>query len=366
MAKDAELDRLKATQYLAYQRKQDAYQAQQRAWEKRSSARDAMNRAFEAKQRAYAAQDSTWQDLQRMRDSYGPTIERLNSLQETAFQNMKRAFDNASSAYDRRDGAGAASYAAEGHRYKAESQGYVNERRGLVAELRSAKERHDTTKPAFQRAKDDFNSAKRAFDSAKAEHERVQTEFKRAKAEFDQTAKAFKSRLERVKAEGQKRREDKKSIAAKAGVPHQYRDNVWVSTDSSGNTNIYFGGVGKPNGPGHGHYVMDRSGKVTYKRDPFDPHGAQNVVRDEQLERRLSAVALSAYHRDRSSTGPRPDQYHDGTVTVKVRSGYNRKTNTIATDVIVIDRAANPDEHLHIIFSEHDGSVLFSEWRKNH
>ena len=189
---------------------------------------------------------------------------------------MGRAFDNASSAHDRRDGAGAASYAAEGHRYKAESQGYVNERRGLVAELRSAKERHEATKPAFQRAKDDFNSAKRAFDSAKAEHERVQTEFKRAKAEFDQSARAFKSRLEKVKAEGQKRREDKKSIAAKAGVPHQYRDDVWVSTDSSGNTNIYFGGVGKPNGPGHGHYVMDRGGRVTYKRDPFDPHGAQN------------------------------------------------------------------------------------------
>lgn len=123
MARDAELDRLKTAQDLAYQRKQDAYRAQQRAWEKRSSARDVMNPAFEAKQRAYAAQDSTWQDLQRMRDSYGLRIDRLNSLQETAFQNMKRAFDNASSAHDRRDGAGAASYAAEGHRYKAESQG---------------------------------------------------------------------------------------------------------------------------------------------------------------------------------------------------------------------------------------------------
>ena len=282
MAKDAELDRLKTAQDLAFQRKQDAYQAQQRAWETRSSVRGAMNRAFEGKQRAYAAQDSTWQDLKRMRDSYGPRIERLNSLQEIAFQNMKQAFDNASSAHNRRDGAGAASYAAEGHRYKAESQGYVSERRGLVAELRSAKERHDATKPAFQRAKDDFSSAKRAFDSAKAEHERVQTEFKRAKADFDSCTKAFKSRLERVKAEGQKRREDKKSIVAKAGVPHQYYDNVWVSTDSSGNTNIYFGGVGKPNGPGHGHYVMDRNGNVTYNRDPFNPHGAQNFTENQR------------------------------------------------------------------------------------
>ena len=146
----------------------------------------------------------------------------------------------------------------------------------MVEEIRSARTQHDASKPAFQRAKDDFSSAKRAFDSAKDEHERAQMEFKRAKADFDSCAKAFRYRLEKVKTEGQKRREDKKSIAAKAGVPHQYRDNVLVSTDSSGNTNIYFGGVGKPNGPGHGHYVMDRNGNVTYKRDPFDPHGAQN------------------------------------------------------------------------------------------
>ena len=276
MAKDAELDRLKAAQDLAFQRKQDAYQAQQRAWEKRSSARDTMNRAYEAKQRAYQEQDRTWQYYQNVRNSHGPRIDSLNAQQESAFQNMKRSYDVASSAYDRRDGASASSHAAEGRSYKEESQRCVAERRRLVEEIRSARTQHDASKPAFQRAKDDFSFAKRAFDSAKAEHERAQMEFKRAKADFDSCAKAFRYRLEKVKTEGQKRREDKKSIAAKAGVPHQYRDNVLVSTDSSGNTNIYFGGVGKPNGPGHGHYVMDRNGNVTYKRDPFDPHGAQN------------------------------------------------------------------------------------------
>ena len=279
MAKDAELDRLKAAQDVAFQRKQHAYQAQQLVWEKRSSARDAMNRAYEAKQRAYQEQDRTWQYYQNVRNSHGPRIDSLNARQESAFQNMKRSYDAASSAYDRRDGASASSHAAEGRSYKEESQRCVAERRRLVEEIRSARTQHDASKPAFQRAKDDFSFAKRAFDSAKAEHERAQMEFKRAKADFDSCAKAFKSRLEKVKAEGQKRREDKKSIAAKAGVPYQYHDNVWVSTDSSGNTNIYFGGVGKPNGPGHGHYVMDRNGNVTYKRDPFDPHGAQNFER---------------------------------------------------------------------------------------
>ena len=287
MAKDAELDRLKATQDRAFQRKQDAYQAQQRTWNKLSTVRDAMNRAHEAKQRAYADQNSSWQQYQSVRNANGPRINSLNDQQERAFQSMKSAFDSASAAHDRRDGAGAASYAADGHRYKAESQGYVAERRRLVADIRSARAQHEATKSAFQRAKDDFNACRRTFDSAKAEHERASAEFRRTKAEFDSCAKAFRSRLERVEAENSKakskrdkHREDKKSIAAKAGVPHQYHNNVWVSTDSNGNTNIYFGGIGEPSGPGHGHYVMDRSGRVTYKRDPHNEHGAQNFVDD--------------------------------------------------------------------------------------
>lgn len=366
MAKDAELDRLKAAQDQAFQRKQDAHKAMQAAWERRSSARDAMNRAHEAKQRAYEEQNRTWQYCQSVRDSNGPRIDSLNAQQERAFQSMKQAFESASSAHDRRDGASAASYAADGHRYKAESQGYVAERRRLVDEIRSARAIHDASKPAFERAKDDFNSCKRAFDAAKSSHETAQANFKEAKEAFDRASKAFRARLDKVKAENKKRMDEKRDIAQRAGVPNQYLDSVWLSKEPNGTVNLYFGGVGKPNGPGHGHYVVDRSGKVTYKREPFDPHGAQNVVRDEYLEQRLSQVALSAFHRDRSSTGPRTSQYEDGGVSVKVKSGFNRRTNTVATDVIVIDRLANPDEHLHLILSEHDGTVLFKEWRKNH
>lgn len=364
MAKDAELDRLKAAQDLAFQRKQDAYQAQQRAWDKRSAAREALNRAHEAKQRAYAEQDQSWQRYQSVRSSNGPRIDSLNAQQERAFQNMKSAFDSASSAHDRRDGAGAASYAADGHRYKAEAQGYVQERRRLVEEIRSARTSHDAVKVAFQRAKDDFSACKRTFDAAKAEHERAGAEFKRAKADFDSCAKAFKSRLEKVKAESQKRRNDKKDVAAKAGVPYQYRDDVWVSTDRDGNTNIYFGGVGKPNGPGHGHYVMDRSGNVTYKRDPYDPHGAQNFEenRREDATRRMAQMAMNQWAK--TQVTPRMDQYNDSEFKVTVRSGHDRRRDCIVTDVLIFDKL-NKREHYHLIIDEH-GNELFSEWRVNH
>ena len=86
----------------------------------------------------------------------------------------------------------------------------------------------------------------------------------------------------------------KKSIAARAGVPLQYQDNVLISTDPDGITNIYFGGIGKPNGTGHGHYVMDQHGTVTYRREPFDPHGAQNFeeTRREEATRRMAQIAI--------------------------------------------------------------------------
>jgi hypothetical protein len=278
MAKDAELERLKAAQDLAFQRKQDAFQAQDRAWKRRSSARDTMNQAFEAKQRAYEAQNASWQEVERIRSANGPRIDSLNAEQEREYQNMGAAFDRASAAYNNGDRAAAPGYADEGRLHKARSQACVTERRRLVQEIRDARERHNTTKPAFERAKEVFASAKRTFDQAKAEHERKQTDFNQAKANFDKAAKAFKDRLEKVKAENKKRRDDKRSVAEKAGVPYQYRDNVWVSKESGGTVNIYFGGVGKPNGPGHGHYVMDAYGNVTYKRDPHEPHGAQNFT----------------------------------------------------------------------------------------
>lgn len=266
---------------------------------------------------------------------------------------MKSAFDMASSAHDRRDGASAASYAADGHRYKAESQGYVAERRRLVDEIRAARAQLDACKPAFQRAKDEFGAAKRAFDSAKADHERAQAEFKRAKADFDSCSKAFKARLDKVKATNRKRRDDKKSIAAKAGVPHQYRDNVWVSTDSDGNTNIYFGGVGKPNGPGHGHYVMDRSGTVTYRRDPFDPHGAQNFT-DGRTDPH-DPKQFSDRWEIQSDSPEAKVLVHGGFTKDESRTDYHDRT-----DIRIVDKTADGQpERIHLSI---DGDGKEQHW----
>lgn len=364
MARDAELDRLRAAQDIAFQRKQDAYDAMQQAWDRRSREREELNRAHEAKQSAYAEQDRTWQRLQSIRDANGPRIESLNSQQESAYQNMKRSFEAASSAYERGDKASAKSYSEEGHRYKAESQGYVAQRRRLVEEIRQTRDEHEATKPAFQSAKENFASAKRRFDAEKAAHERAQEAFKQAKVDFDRAQSAFRSRLEKVKAETAKRKESKRAIAEKAGVPIQYRDNVWISTEPDGTTNVYFGGVGKPNGPGHGHRSIDPSGKVTYSRGPFDPHGAQNFTENRREGATLAMARMTMNQWAKTQTTPRMTQFEDGEFKVDVRSGYDRRHDCIVTDVLIYDKQ-NKREHYHLVIDE-NGRELFSEWRLNH
>ena len=180
--------------------------------------------------------------------------------------------------------------------------------------------------------------------------------------------KAFKTRLEQVRASSKKRRKEKKSIAEKAGVPLQYQDNVLISTDPDGITNIYFGGIGKPNGTGHGHYAMDRNGTVTYRREPFDPHGAQNFEenRREEATLRIAQIAINKWAKfkwAKSQEGPRVLQSEDSDFKTLVKSGYDRDYSAIVSDIVIIDRH-NKKEHYHIVIDEH-GNELFSEWRAN-
>jgi len=327
MANDARLEQLKIEQDQAFNRKQDAYQRQQSSWEKLSSAKDKLNHAFDAKQRAYDDQERAWQHSQSVSDDNSPRIKYLNTAQETAYQNMKNAFDRASSAHDAHDGASAKSYSIEGHNYKAEAQGYVDERRRLVDECKRVRAQHEPYKAVFESTKIAFGRAKDEHDKAKAAHERANDDFRRAKDDFDDAAKAFQSRLIELKAENAKRKENNRAIAAKAGVPYQYRNNVYVSEDSDGTINIYFGGLGQPDGFGHGHYAMNSSGSVNYKREPFDPHGHQNFT--------------------------------DSIYWHKEKMSLDRDTGTFQTDnYISIIGDTNQKSKAHIAIDE-DGNIVF-------
>jgi len=278
MANDTRLEQLKIAQERAFTKKQETYQVQQNSWKRLSDAHDRMNRAFDAKQSAYDSQERAWQDSQSVSNRNSSRIEYLKSAQETAYQNMKNAFERASYAHDNHEGASAKSNADEGHRYQDESKGYVEERRRLVEECKSARARHEPYKRAFEEAKTVFGRAKDEYEQAKVAHERANNEFKSAKVGFDGAAKAFQARLSELKSEHAKKKENNRAIAARAGIPYQYRDNVYVSENLDGTINVFFGGFGTPDGPGHGHYSMDSNGKVTYRREPSEDHGSKNFT----------------------------------------------------------------------------------------
>lgn len=278
MANDARLEQLKSAQEQAFARKQSAYKEQQETWARLCSLKNGLDKAFMAKQSAYESKSRAWQDSHSVSDNNGPRIEYLNSAQERAFQNMKNAFDRASDAHDSRNGASAKAYSIEGHGYKTEAKGYVEERRRLVEECKIAKATYELYKQRFEDAKNTFGRIKDEHDRAKEIHENATTEFKRAKSDFDSAAAAFQERLSELRIENTKRKERNRDIAIKAGVPYRYVNAVYVSEDPDGTINIYFGGIDKPDGFGHGHYSMDGSGKITYRRNPSENHGSKNYT----------------------------------------------------------------------------------------
>ena len=74
------------------------------------------------------------------------------------------------------------------------------------------------------------------------------------------------------------KRDSVKSIARKVKVPREYR-SIAHAVYALNYIHLYFGGMGgDPLGPGHGHYVMDYSGNVIYRRDPNAPRGIQNYT----------------------------------------------------------------------------------------
>ncbi len=347
MAQDYEFDQLKDERDQAFQRKQDTwkaqddawrvrkplqdaldqardrqqelYEVQQRAWERRRSAEEDTSRARETKQDAYDDQQAAWEELNRLRDRNGPRIGALREEHDDMFERIQSLSSDIDSAFASGDREHAFEMIEEVKQLRSDIHDLPPQWRELSDEIREAKEAHarasEYFKPLqaefvqlrsisdaaiaehkavsadFQAAKAAKREAQAEFDAAKAEHERRTDEFRAAKAEHERAKDAFNRRLSELRAEQERHKADKRSLAQQAGVPSQYLDDVWVSIDADGNVNIYFGGVGEPVGDGHGHYAMDPSGQVTYRRGVGEAHGAQNFTGYEEKSRQRPGQA---------------------------------------------------------------------------
>jgi hypothetical protein len=394
MSKDTELDRLKAAQETAWKRRQDVlsvkdsknkeqsrlFEQMQSVRHRRTAARDEMNREFERLQSARSANDRAWDDAKRLGSSNDARIDSLKREANNAAANMREAFARADAAFNGGDKASAPGHSAEGRRYKEMAKSLNAQKAALISENQAAFERarsygrtdsssYKAARVRFESVKSECEAAEARWKSAKAEFDRAKAQFDSAKADHQRAEEAFQSRLKIVKGENQRRKDDKKSLAARAGVPYAYRDNCFVKTEPDGTVNIYFGGLGEPAGPGHGHYAMDASGKVTYKRDPYDPHGSQNFTdqqerqrsRREATTRSMAQLAIERWSREQTTS--RKVQHEDDEFKVSVKSGFDRSHDRVVTDVVVADKL-NKDEHFHLVIDEM-GRELFADWQAN-
>jgi archaellum component FlaC len=287
-------------------RQQRAYAEQQAAWEQRRATQDATSRVYETRQAAYDDQQRAWEELNRLRDRNGPRIGSLRDEHDAIFERIKSLSSDIDDAFARGNKNDAFEMIEDVKRLRDEIRYLPPQWRELTAEINDAKNAHARASDHFRPLQDEFTRLRRIadaakatheaattkfkaaqalriddqakFEAAKAEHERRLEEFKNAKQENSRTQGAFKRRLNELRAEQQQRKYDNRSLAEQAGVPREYLDDVWVSIDAVGNVNIYFGGVGEPVGPGHGHYVMDATGTVTYRRDVGNAHGGHNFT----------------------------------------------------------------------------------------
>lgn len=301
MAKDLELDRLKAEEQRLFQAKQeafqsyaktrdatrDAYERMENAWRERDQARSEMNREFEVRKEAYAYNDAIWSEYSRIRDTNNARIDSLKHEADYEHQAMQDSFERASSAYQYGDKSEAPYYAAEGREHQARRNELNAEVSALAREVREARERAESMvsrvdSTAFERAKSVYEQAKSVHELAEAEfkrlregRDRLKSEFDRLHAEYGRAKEAFLNRLAEVKAARERKRE---KALDKAGVRWSERGDAKIVQKADGSTQVYHGGLGSGDGLGHGHTVLDKNGEVTYNRDAFAARGGQNYV----------------------------------------------------------------------------------------
>lgn len=432
---DAEISRLRDEMNRLFEAKQSAWDEKERlkkikdsaksrmdeAWQRRRSAADIQNRLYEQNQaewssianlrnamnaafdRAKASRDSSqqmWDDVHRTIDENNRRIDDLKARADYLARDMHEAFDNASRAWDDHDRASAKEYSEEGHRIKDELQELntevsrlINENKSILAnakynnsggylwdEFHRLRGQYIQAKSEHSERDRRFHQAKAAFEQAKAEHEQALADYQKAKADFEQARDKFNNLNQQFKEAKAKYNEAKKhrkssadDIARQAGIPSQYLGNVIVKEDSPGCYSIYFGGAGSPDGPGHGHYVLD-NGTVTYHRDPYQPHGHQNYddYKDSlEFQNYQSAAERSEIGRLAVSEaeaelnrGPRHVEYKDEHVKIATKSGFNYDRRKNVTDTLIFDRT-DKSHHYHVVIDD-DGDTIINEKRKNH
>lgn len=169
MAKDVELDRLKAVQDEAKSVRDDAVLALVIAERERDTAK--------------AANDLAGNDFHKIKHENQPAIDDLYMKQEAAFEARMEASGNAREAYRSGQGGGAKFLSEQARIYGDEERKYVVERRKLEEDVSRARIRFEATKSTFDRVNSSYLSKKKKLEQAESDLEAATAALQLAESE---------------------------------------------------------------------------------------------------------------------------------------------------------------------------------------
>lgn len=251
-----ELARLQRVMYQEQDKKRHASKRFNRMRKKYRSAERSLNEAWYAKQETSKAHAekvnsrketrdlcrSRIKDVKKMRESL---LEKIGLLREERLQaKSRRMKDNLE-------------FLIRTHNEKCDLYIplYDEEIRRLEKEIKIAKRACSLTESAHAEANGRHEEARQKFNQVKKRWLKVWSEYQVIQHNTNEAIKRFA------------RYRDK--LVLRAGVPKQYIGKVFVEISQlSHEITLYFGGEGKPNGPGCGYCILRRNGRVVYQKMP--------------------------------------------------------------------------------------------------
>lgn len=261
--KDVRLGRLAATRAEALRFRNEAWHAQRAAWLAYSQARDELSRFNKRLQQADDLQDELWHSYRRERRDNRSLIKRLGHRQKEVGKASVRCFKLANMSLRATDTAQTCMFDEP----ESAARDYQKARMLLVGQSSVAKRQVQEAVRRLKAVKSERDQIRSISDDLLVDYFRLQAEFQEAKSAYKVANRAFKLRLRELRDSGQDA-ESAVEVARRAGIPQKYLDNVFVKRAVvSSRYDIYFGGLGHPVGPGHGHYCLIGN-RVVYRRDP--------------------------------------------------------------------------------------------------
>lgn len=272
MFRDFELERLDAVKEIAYEEKIGFQQKLDEEEKKYSLMKTELSKSSIFRHRAYTNQELARRKHYDINVVNNARIKKLDSKQEKEFFKMRKAYTDAEQYYSKRNGASASIHSGKAERHKRKSKSFSAERRQLVDEIISVNDSFALSRAAFEQSKIDYREVKIKYDVAKTNYDLAKQNFLNSKKYFNDSSEACKEYFQKSISRQKLNPEEEYELANQVGVPRQYLDSMAVRYLISGEIDFFFGGIGDPIGPGHGHYVVNRDGTVKYRRDPLDYH----------------------------------------------------------------------------------------------